>query len=102
VRIGPGAMQGDGVNRAQATYSVAGTTTVSNVATVKVRVTGGVFTDRGFILGKVYMDCNANGVQDKGEEGVAGVRLVLEDGTYVSPTAAASSASTASPTARTS
>ena len=83
MRIGPGAMQGDGVNRAQATYSVAGTTTASNIASAKVQVTGGVFSDKGFILGKVFMDCNANGVQDKGEPGVPGVRLYLEDGTYV-------------------
>jgi uncharacterized repeat protein (TIGR01451 family) len=83
VRIGPGAMQGDGVNRVQARYTALGATTISNVATARVQVTGGVFTDKGFILGKVYMDCNANGVQDKGEPGVPGVRLVLEDGTYI-------------------
>src|SRR5450432_3466505 len=76
-------MQGDGVNRAQATYTVAGTVTASNIASAKVQVTGGVFSDKGFILGKIFMDCNANGVQDKGEEGVPGVRIVLEDGTYI-------------------
>src|SRR5262249_4625085 len=43
----------------------------------------GVFSDRGFILGKVWMDCNANGVQDKGEVGMPGVRLFIEDGTFV-------------------
>ena len=30
----------------------------------------------------IYLDCNANGLQDKGEEGVPGVRILLEDGTY--------------------
>ena len=44
---------------------------------------GGVFSDRGFILGKVFLDCNANGLQDRGEPGVPGVRLFLEDGTFV-------------------
>jgi uncharacterized repeat protein (TIGR01451 family) len=83
VRTGPGAMQGDGTNRVQAMYAAGGVTTTSNVAAAKVRVTGGVFDDRGFILGKVHLDCNANGVQDAGEAGVAGVRVVLEDGTYV-------------------
>ncbi len=83
VRIGPGAMQGDGVNRVQATYSVAGTHTASNIASAKVRVTGGVFSDKGFILGKIFMDCSANGLQDRGEEGVPGVRIVLEDGTFI-------------------
>ncbi|MEP7069408.1 MAG: SdrD B-like domain-containing protein [Usitatibacter sp.] len=81
VRIGPGAMQGDGTNRVQAFYSAAGVTTSSNVAIARVQVTGGVFSDKGFILGKVFMDCNANGVQDRGEEGVPGVRMFLEDGT---------------------
>jgi len=83
VRIGPAAMEGDGVNRAQARYVVSGTASLSNVATAKVVVSGGVFTNKGFILGKVFADCNANGEQDKGEPGVAGVRLVMEDGTYV-------------------
>ena len=81
VRIGPGAMQGDGVNRVQASYVVGAIATLSNIAAAQVKVTGGVFTDKGFILGKVFMDCNANGVQDRGEEGVPGVRMFLEDGT---------------------
>ena len=46
-------------------------------------VTRGVFTDKGFILGKVFLDCNANGMQDAGERGVPGVRVLIEDGTYV-------------------
>ena len=83
VRLGPGSMQGDGTNRAQSSYSANGATTVSNVASVRVQVTGGVFSDQGFILGKVFLDCNANGMQDRGELGVAGVRVLIEDGTYV-------------------
>ncbi|HEX3062107.1 MAG TPA: SdrD B-like domain-containing protein, partial [Usitatibacter sp.] len=47
----------------------------------QVQVTGGAFTDKGFVLGKVFLDCNANGVQDVGEAGVPGVRLWMEDGT---------------------
>jgi uncharacterized repeat protein (TIGR01451 family) len=80
VRVGPGALQGDGVNRVQAEYRGA-VPTRSNVATAKVEVLAGVFTDRGYILGRVYADCNANGEQDAGEPGVPGVRLYLEDGT---------------------
>ena len=83
VRLGPGSMQGDGVNHAQATYRTATATTVSNVASAKVQVTGGVFSDQGFILGKVFLDCNSNGVQDHGEAGMPGVRVLIEDGTYV-------------------
>ena len=77
VRIGPGALQGDGINRAQAAYGAS----VSNVAAAKVDLQGGVFSDQGFILGKVFLDCNRNRVQDPGELGIPGVRLYLEDGT---------------------
>ncbi len=82
MRIGPTALKGDGVNRAQAFYRMGSVVTASNVAAAKVQVTGGVFSDKGFILGKIFLDCNANGLQDKGEEGVAGVRILLEDGTF--------------------
>ena len=83
VRVGPGATRGDGVNTVQAQYTVSGVTTSSNVATAKVLVSAGVFSDRGYILGRVFQDCNANGVQDGDERGVPGVRLYLEDGTNV-------------------
>ena len=97
VRIGVGSMQGDGVNRARAytCNNVAGCLapatfvplsggTASNEASFKVKVTGGVFTSEGCVAGKVFTDCNRNGVQDAGESGIAAVRLYLEDGTHVS------------------
>lgn len=80
--IGPLALQGDGVNRAQAQAALP-FATVSNVAAAKVQVEQGVFTDRAMVLGKVFADCNANGVQDTGEVGVPGVRLYMEDGSFV-------------------
>lgn len=82
VRIGPGALQGDGINRAQAS-SAAPLPKTSNIAAAQVKVDGGVFSDKGFILGKVYADCNGNRIQDEGESGIPGVRLYLEDGTFV-------------------
>ncbi len=86
VRVGPGAMQGDGINRVFASYRASGSGAVyteSNLASAKVTVVGGVFSDRAFVIGKVYADCNVNGIQDAGEVGVPGVRLYLEDGTNV-------------------
>ncbi|KAF0174490.1 MAG: hypothetical protein FD161_3553 [Limisphaerales bacterium] len=81
VRVGVGALQGDGINRARAsTMAPAG---ASNLATCRVRVEPGVFTDQGVVLGKVFVDANTNRVQDAGEPGVPGVRLYLEDGTFV-------------------
>ena len=79
VRTGVGAMEGDGINRAQA---ISGTAR-SNVSSVKVTVQPGVFSDKAFVIGKVFLDCNRNRTQDTDELGIPGVRLYMEDGTYV-------------------
>lgn len=78
-RIGAVALRGDGINRAYASSA----SLVSNVAMVRVRVREGIFTSNGVILGRVFADTNGNGRPDSGEEGLPGVRLYLEDGTYV-------------------
>ncbi|HEX8311246.1 MAG TPA: hypothetical protein VF614_08020 [Chthoniobacteraceae bacterium] len=82
VRIGAGALQGDGINRAQA--SAPGQPPArSNIATAQVQLQEGVFTSRGVVLGKVFADLNRNRIQDAGEPGIPGVRLFIEDGSYV-------------------
>ncbi len=81
VRVGPGALQGDGINRAQA-QSATPFPVISNIATVQVDVRDDVFSDKGFIIGKLYLDCNQNQIQDAGEGGIPGVRLYLENGTF--------------------
>jgi uncharacterized repeat protein (TIGR01451 family) len=86
VRVGPGAMQGDGINRVQATYRPAdpnALSTISNIATAQVAVNAGLFTNQAYVLGKVFADCNADGIQSEGELGVPGVRLYMEDGTSI-------------------
>ena len=83
LRVGVGAQQGDGVNTAQG-ISVSGTQQlVSNIARAKVKVTGGVFSTEACVVGKVYVDCNGNMVQDREELGIPGVRLLLQDGTGI-------------------
>ncbi len=82
VRIGVDASHGDGVNRAQA-RSTSGPLSISNIATARVELRAGVFTNRSVIIGKVFVDQNKNRLQDPGEPGVPGVRLYLEDGSYV-------------------
>ncbi len=77
VRVGPGALEGDGTNRARASFNGG----VSNLGSARVQVQGGVFSDKGFIVGKVFLDCNRSSVQDDGELGIPGVRIYLEDGT---------------------
>ena len=96
VRIGVGAMQGDGINRAQAHgCSIDGGcvdpgslqplpgTVPSNNAQYRVRVTGGVFTDEACVLGKIYVDSNNNQIQDREEIGIPGVRFYFNDGTWM-------------------
>jgi hypothetical protein len=55
----------------------------SNEGRHKVEVTGGVFTDEACLLGKVFVDCNNNHIQDAEELGIPGVRLYLEDGKFM-------------------
>ena len=81
VRVGPGAQQGDAVNYAHA-VSDGPPRLVSNTAQARVHVGGGVFTDKGIIFGKVFVDSNADLIQDFGEPGVPGIRILVEDGTY--------------------
>jgi large repetitive protein len=96
VRVGVGAAEGDGTNRAQGfaclasnTCLLAGSLTpiarasASNEGSYRVRVAGGVFGDDACVVGKVYVDCNGNHVQDREELGIPGVRLVLQDGTQL-------------------
>ncbi|BDU16637.1 SdrD B-like domain-containing protein [Lysobacter auxotrophicus] len=96
VRIGIGSMQGDGINRAQAfgcsieggcvdpgTLQPLPGTVPSNRAQYRVRVTGGVFTDEGCVLGKIFVDGNNNHIQDHEELGIPGVRFYFEDGTWM-------------------
>ena len=79
IRIGPGALSGNGTNTAIATASNG---TTSNQSQWTVTLTGGVFSDKGIIFGKVFADCNGNKMQDKGEPGVPGVAVYMEDGTF--------------------
>jgi uncharacterized repeat protein (TIGR01451 family) len=83
VRLAVGAQQGTGINRAIASTDSG---SKSNEARATVKVTNGVFTQEGCVIGKVYLDCNHNGIQDQqdgDEPGVGGVRLYMEDGTYM-------------------
>lgn len=85
VRIGTHALNGDGINRAQAGADVPGTSdgVISNLATAAVKVEAGVFSDRAFVLGTVFADCDADGLKAADEPGIPGVRLWLEDGSSV-------------------
>ena len=94
VRVGVGAQQGDGTNRAigygcgvpQGCTAANGTSplpgsSATNEGRFQVKVTGGVFTTEACFAGKIFIDCNNNHVQDAEEIGIPGVRLLVSDGT---------------------
>jgi uncharacterized repeat protein (TIGR01451 family) len=88
VRVGVGAAEGSGINRAIAKYTENTDCAVepnkcSNEARATVKVTAGVFTTQACVIGKVYADCNKNGIQDNEELGIPGVKLYLLDGTQI-------------------
>ena len=82
MRLGVGSQQGDGINRATVISPIR-----SNTAVFKVNVQGGVFSNDGCIIGKVYVDCDGNAVQNNAgasrDLGIPGVRLVMLDGTFI-------------------
>ena len=41
------------------------------------------FENDACIVGKIFVDCNHNQLQEKGEFGIPGVRIYMEDGTYI-------------------
>ena len=93
VRVGIGAQEGDGVNRAKAHscgvpsgcvdggFNPLRGSVTTNEDLYRVRVTGGVFATEACVAGKVFVDCNNNHVQDPEEIGIPGVRMVMSDGT---------------------
>jgi uncharacterized repeat protein (TIGR01451 family) len=87
VRLGVGSQQGDGINRATAIFQGVSGPVRSNTAQFRVRVQGGVFSNEGCIVGKVYVDCDGNHVQNNEsgsrELGIPGVRLIMLDGTQI-------------------
>jgi len=82
VRITPGASMGDNYNSAQANAASVFGRLNSNNSRALVKIQAGVFSDKGIVIGKIFIDLNKNGIQDKDEFGIPGVRIYLEDGTY--------------------
>ncbi len=82
VRITAAAQLGNNRNVAVAATTDGGTK--SDPASATTRVTGGLFSERGAIAGKVYTQCNCKSqMQEAGEVGIPGVRVYLEDGSSV-------------------
>ncbi len=74
---------GDGVNAARAVgVSPAGNPLAAGPARVKVLVREGALNAKTIILGRVFVDRNADRMPGGDEPGIPGVRIYLEDGTY--------------------
>lgn len=79
-----GAVDGDGINEAYAQGIGAIATVVSNVDRVHVELErSGVLSDKAFVFGKVYVDTDCNNIQNDAEWPIGGVKLYMENGTYV-------------------
>lgn len=87
VALGSNAASGTGTNIAfaEGKNSLTGSIVQSPLGEAHIDVTAGVLNTDGIIIGKVYADLNRDGIQQKAQNelGVAGVRLYLEDGTFV-------------------
>jgi uncharacterized repeat protein (TIGR01451 family) len=79
--VGSGATPGDYENSATATTGCS-SCAVSNTGSFTVAVIQDPVLDLGTIIGKVFEDKNADGLQNPDEPGVAGVMVALDNGTY--------------------
>jgi uncharacterized repeat protein (TIGR01451 family) len=77
--VGAGVGEGEHVNRAEALSRATGVA-LSGAAKATVRVVPDPTFDCTDVIGKVFDDANRNGRQDRGERGLAGVRLVTARG----------------------
>ncbi|MDP2912796.1 MAG: carboxypeptidase regulatory-like domain-containing protein, partial [Candidatus Omnitrophota bacterium] len=80
VIIGPDAKTGKNKAYASTAGTALGFSTQAGPSTAVVDLRDGIFGKNELVIGKVFNDKNGNGVQDKDEEGIPGVALIMEDG----------------------
>lgn len=85
VRVSAGAIDGDGTNSVVATgRSLTSALITSNTSRATVSIAqDGVLANNGIVFGKVFVDTDCNDKQTEGEWPVGGVKLYMEDGTWV-------------------
>jgi len=85
LRVSAGAVDSDGINSAFATSRTLSSSVIkSNTSKFTVRIAeDGVLDSRGVVFGKVYVDSDCDGIQDGAEWPIGGVKLYLENGTWV-------------------
>ena len=55
---------------------------VSNWAFASIQISKGIFSEKGTIFGRVFLDDNYNRIPDFNESGIKGVRIYLDDGRF--------------------
>lgn len=78
--VGTGVTEGEYINTAVAEDNGG---PQSNTAKAKVCVVGDPIFDETTVIGKVFHDRNGNGIQDKGEKGIGGARVVSVRGDII-------------------
>ena len=81
----PDAIRGNGQNSAiaSAQRSDNNFTVKDGPATHKLRVNSGILTDAGTIIGRVFVDKNFDGEQQRGEPGVPNAVVFMDDGNRI-------------------
>ena len=80
LKVGVSVAKGDHVNSA---IAIQNDKEVSNTSKASVEVISDPFVDNAVVVGKVFEDKNGNGIQDKGERGIPGVRLATVTGMLI-------------------
>ena len=80
--VGAGAQAGEYINEGFADNGP-GNLVLSNVGQARIRIVPDEVFDCSEVTGKVFEDLNRNGVQDEGEQGLAGVRLATVNGLVI-------------------
>ncbi|MDQ6977987.1 MAG: OmpA family protein, partial [Ghiorsea sp.] len=78
--VGANTRLGLATNSAFATGTMAAVAVSSNISKANVTIREDLIRSRGFIAGVVFIDENMNEIQDKGELGVEGIRIFMQDG----------------------
>ena len=78
--VGANTRLGLATNSAFATGTMAAAAVSSNTSKASVTIREDLIRSRGFIAGVVFIDENMNEIQDKGELGVEGIRIFMQDG----------------------
>ncbi|CAA6824133.1 MAG: FIG00922043: hypothetical protein [uncultured Thiotrichaceae bacterium] len=85
VRVSAGAIDGDGTNSVVATgASLTSALITSNTSRATVSIAqDGVLANNGIVFGKVFVDTDCDDKQSEGEWPIGGVKLYMENGTWV-------------------